>query len=584
MSSRLVLRPLTRHRLSPTSPSACLPRTARSGTYTYTYSAISHVNPPPSSSLRFITTTSQRSYALYPSGPLKQLPKQNPDDDDKSSGKSKSKSFTRIFIEQFLLFAGFMAWALNDRLLKPNDLTWSDLPILLGLWGPTKPLLDPKTFTKYTIVSREQVSSTVFLLVVEPFDPVAEVIKNNQKEKREREESGEGVGWKQYSPFYFLTKIHPGEKAKKVMDDAREKLAREVLEPAWKHGLWCVEIKQPQLQVARDYTPLPPPVGMGMGQEQGQEQGQELLEDMERGRLRFLIRKMDGGEVSSYLSKLKVGDRVELRGPHLGFDVAERLGGLVRSGDDGEGEQMGQQQEQGQGQVVFLAGGTGIAPALQVARRLYGPVYEKGPSHGKGEWKQMSDKMPTNPPKMTIVWANRFREDCPDCEDVEALRKKGYYLPSSPSSSSSSAGIMPYLQDIKAHHPEQFKFACTVDTEKKFIDAKAILDAVTSTSTNKSLVKGIATTNPSCPFHSSSALVHVSDRQDHEAKCRCQTGSGSNGKNLLMVSGPEGFIARFAGPKAWAEGLERQGHVGGVAGELMRKGKMSREEWMVLKL
>lgn len=294
--------------------------------------------------------------------------------------------------------------------------------------------------------------------------------------------------------------------------------------------------------------------------------GQEK-EEMVRGRLRFLIRKMEGGEVSSYLSRLEVGDKVELRGPHLGFDIVQRLGL--------EGTSSGQQQ----GQVVFLAGGTGIAPALQVARRLYGPVYEKGTE--KEEWKEVED-MPITSPKMTIVWANRFREDCPDCEDLEGLRKRGYLPPMA--EKKDGGGIMPYLQDIKLHHPQQFNYACTVDTEKKLIDGKSILDAVMSTApSSKSLVKSTATTDPSCSLHSSAALVHVSDRQDHEAQCKCHDGN-SGGKNLLMVSGPDGFIARFAGPKAWSQGLERQGPVGGVVNELMRKGKVKREEWMVLKL
>lgn len=403
---------------------------------------------------------------------------------------------------------------------------------MLGLRSP--PTLNTATFVPYTIVAREQVSSTAFILSVEPAAATATAKKTNGDQQ--------------------------------------------MLQNAWKHGLWCVEIKQPQLQVARDYTPLPAPVG-------------EELEEMERGRLRFLIRKMDGGEVSSYLSKLKVGDKVELRGPHLGFDVAKRVGGLVQSvdGDDHGGEGEGRPGQK-QGQVVFLAGGTGIAPALQVARRLYGPVYERGTGKEEG-WKLMEENMPTQPPKMTIVWANRFREDCPDCEDLEALRRRGY-LPPSPVAV--TGGIMPYLQDIKARHPEQFNFACTVDMEKKFIDAKTILDAITSTSTStnsntKSLIKSTTTTttttDPSCPLHSSSVLVYVSDRQDHEAQCKCPDHHAkNNGKNLLMVSGPDGFIAQFAGPKAWSEGLERQGHVGGVAGELMRKGKVSKEEWMVLKL
>ncbi|KAK3956060.1 hypothetical protein QBC32DRAFT_331861 [Pseudoneurospora amorphoporcata] len=553
MSSRL-LRPLTR-RLPPTSP-ACL-RTARSGTY-----SVSHINP---SSYGNISTTPlriiTRPYSLYPGGmgPPKQQQRQQEDQNsDGWSLSSLEKFFLKHFTKVSLITLAAFVWVINEELLAPNDLSWSDFPVLLGLFSPPT-LLNPTSFIPYTIVSREQVSSTAFILAVEPFDPVSQLLKNNNNNNNS--ESGHRE----------KKKFNPAAAAVDAVKAARQRNAELVLQRAWRHGLWCVEIKQPQLQVARDYTPLPPPVG-------------EEKEEMERGRLRFLIRKMDGGEVSSYLSRLNVGDKVELRGPHLGFDVAKRLGGLrtVDRDDGGEGGQHGQQ-----GQVVFLAGGTGIAPALQVARRLYGPVYEKGTAKEEKEWKQVVEDMPTQPPKMTIVWANRFREDCPDCEGLEALRRRGYLPPSPASSSSSAGGIMPYLQDIKAHHPEQFNYACTVDTEKKFVEAKGILDAVASTtpkfSASTAISKSTTTTNPSCPLHSPSALIHISDRQDHDAKCRCAS-HASTGKNLLMVSGPDGFIARFAGPKAWSEGLERQGHVGGVAGELMRNGKMSREEWMVLKL
>ncbi|ESA42473.1 hypothetical protein GE21DRAFT_7389 [Neurospora crassa] len=543
MSARL-LRPLTR-RLPPTSP-ACL-RLVRPGTYN-----VSHFNPVVHSntaSLQIRSIARPYSSKLSPGEGMghntpqnqKQEQQSNQNQDNrKSDGPSSSSSSKNSKKSKLLLIAAavFSGYLFHSIILRPNDLSLGDVPVLLGIVSP--PSLNPTSFVPYTIVEREQVSSTAFIITVEPFDPLHRLMGGSEKKKKNARKN-----------------------ANKLRNELQE---------AWHHGLWCVEIKQPQLQVARDYTPLPPPVG-------------QEREEMQRGRLRFLIRKMEGGEVSSYLSKLQVGDKVELRGPHLGFDVARRLGSSSLESSNSSGHGGGK--EQG-GRVVFLAGGTGIAPALQVARRLYGPVYEK--RNGKKEeeeWKEIED-MPAIPPKMTIVWANRFREDCPDCEDLEALRKRGYLPPSLNNAKNTAAGgLMPYLQDIKAHHPEQFNYACTVDTEKKFIDAKTILDAVVSTTPNPkspssttSLTK--STTNPSCPFHSSSALINVSDRQDHEARCKCA--SPANGKNLLMVSGPDGFIARFAGPKAWSEGLERQGHVAGVAGELMKKGKVNKEEWMVLKL
>ncbi|KAJ3962152.1 mitochondrial peripheral inner membrane protein, partial [Colletotrichum tropicale] len=70
--------------------------------------------------------------------------------------------------------------------------------------------------------------------------------------------------------------------------------------------LWCVEVKQPQIQVAREYTPLPGAAG----------------DDA----LRLYVRALRGGEVSTYLSRLLPGDSVEIRGPHGEFDLRSRLG------------------------------------------------------------------------------------------------------------------------------------------------------------------------------------------------------------------------------------------------------------------
>lgn len=50
------------------------------------------------------------------------------------------------------------------------------------------------------------------------------------------------------------------------------------------------------------------------------------------------------------------------------------------------------------------------------------------------------------------------------------------------------------------------------------------------------------------------------------------------GGNLIVVSGPEGFIKYFSGPKVWVNGREGQGRIGGVLG------KMGLEGWRVWKL
>lgn len=59
--------------------------------------------------------------------------------------------------------------------------------------------------------------------------------------------------------------------------------------------IWCVWIKDDDIQVERPYTPL---------------EGIDA-----RGRMKFWIKKYDKGEVGRWLHGKKVGNRIELRGP-----------------------------------------------------------------------------------------------------------------------------------------------------------------------------------------------------------------------------------------------------------------------------
>ncbi|KAK0720000.1 hypothetical protein B0H67DRAFT_455943, partial [Lasiosphaeris hirsuta] len=363
--------------------------------------------------------------------------------------------------------------------------------------------LNGSTFVPFKIVSREQASPTSFIITVEP------------RYKRR--------------PFHASISV---------------------LEEAWEHGLWSVEIKQPQLQVARNYTPLP------------SSSSEEERVDINRGYLRFLIRRMDGGEVSTYLSKLQVGEIVELRGPHLGFDVRTRLGNADR--------------------VVFLAGGTGIAPALQTARVL---LDHEAPGF-------------TRKPSMSIVWANRQRADCSRCEILS--------LPSRnlPSGVPLANAITSLLAEMKLRHGNNLNISCTVDDEGTSINPATITDAAnppsaTTAPSSKwpswlwSQPKTPTTTTncPSvntaaCPSHSQPLLASKDGHDRAGIECKCQDSDGHpipGGKNLLMVSGPDGFISTFAGAKTWGNGIEMQGAVGGVVGVLGKRDPGFWGRWLVLK-
>ncbi|KAK4110014.1 hypothetical protein N656DRAFT_782488 [Canariomyces notabilis] len=386
--------------------------------------------------------------------------------------------------------------------------------------------LNPTTFTPFTITSREEVSPTAFILTVGP----------------------------------------PSSSSADVIRQAWHQL-----------GLWSVEIKQPQLQVAREYTPLPPENGDG---------------DEGDATMRFLIRRVHGGEVSSYLARLRVGDMVEIRGPRGGFDVRARLGvggdgGTAAAGGDGGGdrdrtEEGGRRELRAGGEgekevkekkkkVVFLAGGTGIAPALQAARRI------------------LSAQPTSSGVEMEVVWANRRREDCLGCEGTQE-----------------QGTVVAMLEEMRAKYGDRFRYTCTVDEEGSFIDAGTVTRATgvagrgasnswwpwpKPNNTPASQPSALFIDSDQCRYHSAKRLV-VSADQDPPAgteseECRCVDIDGSRvkgGKNLLIVSGPDGFIARYVGAKMWGDGKELQGPVKAMVGELRRKYPSLADEWLVLKM
>lgn len=252
---------------------------------------------------------------------------------------------------------------------------------------------------------------------------------------------------------------------------------------AWQKGIWNVHFKQPQLQIVRPYTPLP---------------SQDTRSDEDVGRLRFLIRNDIYGEVSSYLHRLPIGSEIELRGPNLEYEISPYMK-----------------------QVVFFAGGTGIAPALQVAHALF-----SSKEHGKDR-------------KLHILWANRKREDC--------LGGRSDYAPAEPLAlksrissifSTSRAGpedvapenqglIVKELEQLKERYPGQVTVEYFVNEENTWIDRDAVAKA-------------------------------LSRFDDNDFSRRSPA---SSEERQILISGPSGFISYLAGPKEWRGGKEQQGGV-----------------------
>ncbi|KAG6177479.1 hypothetical protein E4U36_007250 [Claviceps purpurea] len=308
----------------------------------------------------------------------------------------------------------------------------------------------------------------------------------------------------------------------------------------WKHPLWSVEFKQPEVQIARHYTPLPP----------------HHDEDPRDGKLRFYVRAVDGGEMSNYLRRLRVGNEVYLRGPHPGFDVLGRLGACKN--------------------VVFLAGGTGVVPGMQVARA----VLENDDSA-----------------QMKLLWAVRKREEVQSVTSAAQQQQQQQpwwkvWTTGIQSAAVSTemttdlenpSAIAEELMRLKARFGSRLQIRLAVDEENTQFTAKDIQSALRTYQENRTPVA--MAVGRGCLFHDQLLHVHASEFEDPGSACQCEVDLGGRpGKNLFMVSGPDGFVTHYAGQKRWLGGTLTQGSVGGVVGQLQTRDVSLASDWLVLKL
>ena len=258
--------------------------------------------------------------------------------------------------------------------------------------------------------------------------------------------------------------------------------------------------KQPQLQIGRDYTPLPEAQLDGHG------------EGDDDGCLRFLIRRDAFGEVSRYLHALELGAPIELRGPRILCPIPSS----VRD-------------------ILFVAGGTGIAPALQACHTLLSRANDDDND---------DDIHKKKPRRIHILWASRKREDClGGVSDTKTQapwlsRFLGRSVAPVQTPPDLASPIVRELEMLKLRYPCRVTVDYFVDEENTFIGEQAISDYTKST-----------------------------DTQDTSSKSK-----------LILVSGPDGFISSMAGPKVWAQGMELQGPLQGIIKHL------GLNDWLVWKL
>ena len=266
----------------------------------------------------------------------------------------------------------------------------------------------------------------------------------------------------------------------------------------WQNGLWSVEIKQPQLQIAREYTPLPAEIGQHVNGIPTLAPGHQ-----DQGTLEFWIRREPHGEVSNYLHSLELSDLVQVRGPKSKTAIPEAQ------------------------EFLFIAGGTGISPAIQLAHALLAKCGG-----------------PNDLPKVSILWANRNRQDCLGGVSDSIME--------------ASLSLISRLFTSTHAVPVNSKKAYLVtrlDSLKKAFNGKLQVD-----------------------YYVDEESTRI---RKHDILSRLEADRGgmvNASKRVVMVCGPDGFVAHFAGHKRWSNGQQTQGEITGV---LQDAGQMG---WDVIKL
>ncbi len=265
---------------------------------------------------------------------------------------------------------------------------------------------------------------------------------------------------------------------------------------AWKTGVWSVQVMQPELQIMRAYTPLPP------------------ADDTEPQVLRLFVRQEPQGEVSKFLHTINRGTLVHLRGPHVEYEMPQDVE-----------------------EVLFIAAGTGIAPALQVAHTLY-----------KHRTASSEDG-----PKMRILWANRRRED--------SYKRLEPSLPQQ-----IQEGAVPKLLGLVDNWQGKPKIQ-RKDTEDKNPAPEVLLQTplVEELEALKSKHPGNVAIDYFVDEESSYITESLLRKYlSHAASSGQSTNDGAMPKKIVLISGPEGFVNFYAGAKLMKGGKEVQGPLGGM--------------------
>ena len=331
-------------------------------------------------------------------------------------------------------------------------------------------------------------------------------------------------------------------------------------------------------------------------EEQGEDGGEK------GGELRLLIKFEPEGEVSRWLFQLPVGSTVWFRGPRWEWEYPwygraskpPESEGRFNSGKDEpivEGDK-GQGKEVANRAIVFLAGGTGIAPALQVGASFF--ERENRQSLGLNLQSQQSESADPPPdiastapistsPKFipqpyqptpaslntqktdyTILWAVRTPHDIPHqiASNISILTRLAELQ-----QQQQPAGHI-YIKAI-SHPDSHSKFIASEDIEGALSSPTKVFPTTPPPPSSLVPLKSWFFSWLRYPSHSAPQLQKVEAETDAPPS---SITSLCSSEKYILASGPEGFIAHFTGAKG-PDG-QSQGKVDGVVKEVVKKGRM----------
>ncbi|KAK9468001.1 hypothetical protein V1512DRAFT_260540 [Lipomyces arxii] len=378
------------------------------------------------------------------------------------------------------------------------------------------PALDPNRFSTFIITHREEVGRDCVLLELAP--PWQKVQHLQSARSRHMPEQD------------FRDPEHAGDPGVgNYWDGSR---------------VWTVEVKQPDLQISRKYTPIPIHYELGlrtMADETDLDENgnpkmkivrsallrmEGLQNEVDEAKIVLFIRKYEDGEVSRWLYSLPVLSRVQLRGPHKELELpkpiqprsilnlkrryrehkAETTPPMRRPMLDNPSKMVPDFKPEAQ-DILFFAGGTGIAPALQL-------LLSKNPIPGK----------------FILHYSVRDRKDIVCPRFLYFLERSG-------------------RAEIHYH----------IDNEGSFVKARDIPPPWTEASDTTQNWFGFKPKDVTWDLTQYASAVELHDAQIAKYKGRVP------GKpTYAIVCGPEGYIDYIAGTRELTTETNDQGHVGGL--------------------